>query len=166
MTRRINELKKLWNYPDLIVIDGWKWQLSSVLKIIEKSLLIPSPGEENTLDANKIQIVSLAKQEEELFLPGISKSIVLSKDSPQLRLVQSIRDEAHRFAITFNRDARSANMKKNILESLPWIWPVTRKKIIRNFWSVGWLKAMSRSDIESKLWLKVTQILDDHWLLM
>jgi len=67
----------------------------------------------------ELQIVSLAKQEEELFLPGISKSIVLSKDSPQLRLVQSIRDEAHRFAITFNRDARSANMKKNILESLP-----------------------------------------------
>jgi len=175
--RRLLEMIKLWNIPDLIIIDGGKWQLGSVVRIQNefidnleqkyKSLEIKELSFEASEKAiRELQIVSLAKQEEELFLPGISKSIVLSKDSPQLRLVQSIRDEAHRFAITFNRDARSANMKKNILESLPWIWPVTRKKIIRNFWSVGWLKAMSRSDIESKLWLKVTQILDDHWLLM
>jgi excinuclease ABC subunit C len=83
--------------------------------------LIPSSGEENTLDANKIQIVSLAKQEEELFLPGESTSILLKKDSQELRLIQALRDEAHRFAISFNRDSRSSAQKKNILESLPGI---------------------------------------------
>jgi excinuclease ABC subunit C len=65
------------------------------------------------------QIVSLAKREEELFLPGQTESILLKKDTPELRLVQKIRDEAHRFAITFNRDSRSTAMKKNVLESIP-----------------------------------------------
>ena len=67
----------------------------------------------------KLQIVSLAKREEELFLPGNSQSIILEKDSAELRLIQALRDEAHRFAISFNRDSRSKSIKKNFLEAIP-----------------------------------------------
>jgi excinuclease ABC subunit C len=67
----------------------------------------------------RLQIVSIAKREEELFKPYAKESILLSKDSQELRMTQKIRDEAHRFAITFNRDKRIKAMKKNILEELP-----------------------------------------------
>jgi excinuclease ABC subunit C len=70
---------------------------------------------------SKLQFVSIAKREEELFLPGEKISILLEKDSEELRLVQKIRDEAHRFAITFNRDSRIKSSKKNMLEDLPGI---------------------------------------------
>ena len=85
--------------PDLIIIDGGKGQLSSVIKIMEEFNL-------------KLNIVSLAKREEEIFLPHKSKPVILDKNSPELHLFQRIRDEAHRFAITFHRELRSKNMTK------------------------------------------------------
>jgi len=97
--RRLKEIEKLKNTPDLIIIDGWKGQLSSVVEIIQEHNI-------------ELQVVWIAKKEEELFLPWESTPIVLSKDSNELRLVQKIRDEAHRFAITFNRDSRIKSMKK------------------------------------------------------
>ncbi|NCO31976.1 excinuclease ABC subunit C, partial [bacterium] len=78
--------------------------------------------DETLLLIEKLQIVSIAKREEELFIINSSKEfekILLDKESNELKLVQKIRDEAHRFAITFNRDSRIKAMKKNILESLP-----------------------------------------------
>lgn len=68
-----------------------------------------------------LQLVSLAKKEEELFLPHAKESILIDKESTILRMIQKIRDEAHRFAITFNRDSRIKASKKNILEELPGI---------------------------------------------
>ncbi len=82
------------------------------MKIIESSD-IPEESKK------RLQLVSLAKRDEELFLPGQSEPIILPKDSQELRLFQALRDEAHRFAISFNRDSRSTSQKKNILESLP-----------------------------------------------
>lgn len=102
-------------------------------------------------DLQHLQLVSLAKREEELFLPGVSESILLERDSNELRLVQAIRDEAHRFAISFNRDSRSKNQKTNILESLPGIGPKNRKKILTLYGSVKELKNISYSDAESQL---------------
>jgi excinuclease ABC subunit C len=66
-----------------------------------------------------LQLVSLAKKEEELFLPHTSESIMISKESTILRMIQKIRDEAHRFAITFNRDSRIKASKRSILEEIP-----------------------------------------------
>ena len=66
-----------------------------------------------------LQIVSIAKKEEELFLPNRKNPIILSKDSEELKLIQKIRDEAHRFAITFNREKRLKSGTKNLLESIP-----------------------------------------------
>ena len=81
------------SFPDLIVIDGGKGQLSAACAELEK------------LEVN-IPIISLAKQEEEVFLPKRRSSVILEKDSLGLQLLQRIRDEAHRFAIAFNRSKR------------------------------------------------------------
>ena len=102
LTRRLTRLgTKNWEKPDLIIIDGGKGQLSSVMRIVEE------------LGIKDIDFVSLAKREEEVFLPHKSKSILLPRDSNALYLIQRIRDEAHRFAITFHRDLRSKAMKKD-----------------------------------------------------
>jgi excinuclease ABC subunit C len=95
----------------------------------------------NNSDIEKYpQMVSIAKREEELFLPGESESIILDKESNELRLLQALRDEAHRFAISFNRDSRSKAVKQNILEAIPGIGPKTRKKILTLYGSVAGLK--------------------------
>ena len=99
LTRRLSRLgEKKWEKPDLIIIDGGKGQLSSVMQIIKE------------MNIEGIDIVSLAKRQEEVFLPNQSKSVLLPRNSEALFLIQRIRDEAHRFAITFHRNLRSKNM--------------------------------------------------------
>ena len=98
LTRRLSRLgEKGWDKPDLIIIDGGKGQLSSVMQIVEE------------MDITGIDFVSLAKRQEEVFLPHCSKSILLPRESSALFLIQRIRDEAHRFAITYHRNLRSKN---------------------------------------------------------
>lgn len=98
LTRRLSRLgEKGWNKPDLIIIDGGKGQLSSVMQIVEE------------MGITGIDFVSLAKRQEEVFLPHCSKSILLPRESSALFLIQRIRDEAHRFAITYHRNLRSKN---------------------------------------------------------
>jgi excinuclease ABC, C subunit len=104
LTRRLSHLgEEKWAKPDLIIIDGGKGQLSSVMQIIED------------LGVTGIDVVSLAKKHEEVFLPKQSKPVILPRNSSALFLFQRIRDEAHRFAITYHRKLRSKKMieKKN-----------------------------------------------------
>lgn len=102
LMRRISHLgEKKWEKPDLMIIDGGKGQLSSVMEIIEG------------LGVKDIDVVSLAKRNEEVFLPHQSEPVILPRDSGALFLFQRIRDEAHRFAITFHRDLRSKALKKS-----------------------------------------------------
>jgi len=102
LSRRFKRLgEEGWEKPDLIIIDGGKGQLSSVMQIV---------GE---LGITGIDIVSLAKREEEVFLPNQSKSILIPRGSSALFLIQRVRDEAHRFAITYHRDLRSKALKNN-----------------------------------------------------
>ncbi len=152
MTRRIKEIEKIWNTPDLIIIDWWKWQLSSVVEIINEFKI-------------DLQVVWIAKKEEELFLPWNSKPILLKKDSLELRLIQKIRDEAHRFAITFNRDKRIKAMKKNILEELPWFWPKARKKILNKYWSLEKIKDINKTELKELLNKTQIETLENHWLI-
>jgi len=153
-TRRIKELKNTEDYPDLIIIDWWKWQLSSVYKQFKEAWL-----------ESKVQLVSLAKKEEELFLPLTNESILLDRESSELRLIQSIRDEAHRFAITFNREKRIKEHKKNILESLPWFGPITRKKILNKYKSIDNLKNINLDELSNMLNKNQIIILQDHWII-
>ena len=103
LTRRLSRLDdKSWEKPDLIIIDGGKGQLSSVMQIV------------SDMGINNIDFVSLAKRQEEVFLPNQSKSILLPRESSALYLIQRIRDEAHRFAITYHRKLRSKSaLNKN-----------------------------------------------------
>ena len=101
LTRRLSHIgDKGWEKPDLIIIDGGKGQLSSVMEIVKE------------LGVTGIDFVSLAKRQEEVFLPGQSDSIMLPRESGALFLIQRIRDEAHRFAITYHRKLRSKNSIK------------------------------------------------------
>ncbi|MCD5375273.1 excinuclease ABC subunit UvrC, partial [Candidatus Gracilibacteria bacterium] len=154
MLRRIAELKKIGNYPDLIVIDGGKGQLGAVMKILESSDIDVYP-----------QVVSIAKREEELFLPGQSESILLDKESNELRMIQALRDEAHRFAISFNRDSRAKAQKQNLLESIPGIGPKTRKKILSLYGSVAGIKEVSKKELIEALGITVTENLENHGLM-
>ncbi len=178
--RRLKELVKLKNTPDLIVIDGWKWQLSAVMQVIEEYSNSLTESERHATEW--LQIVGIAKREEELFVPAnrlagdipqsLEKTsseafyrVLLDRDSDELRLIQSLRDEAHRFAITFNRDKRNTSMKKNLLQSIPGIGPITRKKILKTYGSIEWLKWQSQETLEKTLGKKITEILDDHGLI-
>jgi excinuclease ABC subunit C len=171
MKRRVAEIKKLNTLPDLIIIDGWKWQLWSVVKIVQEE--INNINTENITEEDKIylenlqnlQLVWIAKREEELFLPWESEPIVLSHDSLELRLVQKIRDEAHRFAITFNRDKRIKEVRKNILESLPGFWPVTRKKILNKYWNIENIKSVKIEELKNILNKNQIQTLEDHGII-
>jgi excinuclease ABC subunit C len=91
------------------------------MKIIEKHALLYTHLSEEWKLINELQVCSLAKQEEELFLPNDSTPIMLDRNSEELRLIQKIRDEAHRFAITFNKEKRLKAQTKNILDSIPGI---------------------------------------------
>ena len=111
--------------PDLIIMDGGKGQLGRAVEVLEKFNLL-----------GKVHVVGLAKREEELFLPGISESILLDRHSQGLYLVQRIRDEAHRFAITAHRNRRTKAGLASTLEKIPGIGPVKRKALLKKFGSV------------------------------
>ena len=101
LTRRLSHLgEKNWDKPDLIIIDGGKGQLSSVMQIVEEMGIVG------------IDFVSLAKRQEEVFLPHQSKSVLLPRESGALYLIQRVRDEAHRFAITYHRTLRGKSALK------------------------------------------------------
>lgn len=140
LERRMNELKKddysFSNMPDLIVIDGGKGQLSSACDILYKE------GYNNDL-------ISLAKRMEEVFVPYQTNSIMLKRGSYSLRLLQLARDEAHRFAITFNRQLRSKGMYKGGLEAIDGVGPATRRALLAQFRTIDKIKSATIEELEN-----------------
>jgi excinuclease ABC subunit C len=125
--RRLEEGKPL---PDLIVIDGGRGQLSAA-----QQSLAGIPG------ADVLPIVSLAKKDEEVFIPGRLEPLRLPRRSPALRLLQQARDEAHRFAVTFNRARRTARTVTSRLLELPGIGPKRRRALLSTFGSLEGVRA-------------------------
>ena len=121
--------------PDLIVIDGGKGQLSSALEVLDKHNY---PND----------LISLAKREEEVFKPNRSIPYILEKGSYSLRILQLARDEAHRFAITFNRSLRGKGMFKGGLEIIDGVGPATRKALLREFRTIDSIKNASLEELE------------------
>lgn len=121
--------------PDLLLIDGGKGQLSAVVEVIRE------------MDMIGIPVAGLAKENEWLYLPGNSEPIVLPPNSPGLHLVMRIRDEAHRFAITYHRNRRDKAMTKSALDSLAGVGPVRRKRLLTVFGSVNAIKRASIDEI-------------------
>lgn len=119
--RRIRDEKPL---PDLIVIDGGKGQLSAAHAALAEVGITDRP------------LISLAKREEEIFIWGREEALKLSRRSPALRLLQQARDEAHRFAVTYNRKRRSMRTVTSELLKVPGIGPVKRRQLLQEFGSV------------------------------
>ena len=117
--------EKFLPFPDLIIIDGGKGQLSSAIRALEEKGL-----------AGKISIVSLAKKEELIFLPGSPEPVVLDRRGAGLHLVQRIRDEAHRFAITFHRSLRTKRNLESVLDDIEGIGEKRKKLLLKKFGSV------------------------------
>ncbi len=136
--------------PDLIIIDGGKGQLSSVIRALKAEL---KAGTKATLPI----IVSLAKREEEIFFPGKKEPLMLEKDSPALFLVQRIRDEAHRFAISHHRGLRSKKMVRSRLDTIPGIGPKNKKKLLTTFGSVQGIREASLTELVACVGPKVAE---------
>jgi excinuclease ABC subunit C len=118
--------------PDLLIVDGGKGQLSRAIEVLQKFELF-----------EKVPVVGLAKQEEEIFFPNKPDSLLLPRHSQGLYLVQRIRDEAHRFAITGHRARRTKQGMASALDSLPGIGPVKRKALLKYFGSVDKIREAS-----------------------
>jgi excinuclease ABC subunit C len=123
--------------PALIVIDGGKGQLSSGLKEL---------GPFRDLG---VTVVSLAKRIEEIFLPGQSRPLLLGRDTPELQLLQRVRDEAHRFAIEFHRGRRDRAMTRSILDDLPGVGPARKRAILQHFGSPERFLRAGREELEA-----------------
>ena len=124
--------------PDVLIVDGGKGQLSRAVQVLEKYDLV-----------GKLVVVGLAKQEEELFFPGRSRALILPKHSQGLYLIQRIRDEAHRFAITAHRKKRTRLGMASALDSIPGIGPARRKALLKQFGSVDMIKAASPEELSN-----------------
>ena len=138
ITRRLEKLDSddisFSSRPDLIVIDGGKGQINTCRDIIK------------SYDKN-IDVVSLAKKQEEIFVEDCPVSIKLSKDSDELKLFQKLRDEAHRFAITFHRSLRKKKQIESVLDDIDGLGKVKKEALIERFKSVRKLKKASAEDL-------------------
>ena len=121
--------------PDLIVIDGGKGQLSSVKEILD--------GYENL----KIDLISLAKKEEEIFTVNSPDPVVLPRREFVLKMLQRIRDEAHRFAITYHKATHQKTNLKSVFEDIDGIGEKKRKALLKEFGSIENIKRASEEDL-------------------
>ncbi len=122
--------------PDLIIVDGGKGQLGRAVKVLDKYGLL-----------ERVKVVGLAKQQEELFLPHRTESILLPRHSQGFYLLQRIRDEAHRFAITAHRKMRTKQGLASRLELIPGIGPVKRKRLLQRFGDLETIRNASVEDL-------------------
>jgi excinuclease ABC subunit C len=127
--RRLERLKRgdeaFLPAPDLILLDGGKGQLSAVAPVFQEFRV----GE----DLPDIPLRSLAKRDEEIFEPGRPEPVILERNSPELHLLQRVRDEAHRFANTYHRTVRTKAMTASVLDELPGVGPTRKKRILDHF---------------------------------
>jgi len=115
--------ERSWAMPDLVIIDGGKGQVAAAKEVLDE------------LGLHDVPLAGLAKEREELFLPGATKPIVLPPTSGGLYMVQRLRDEAHRFAITYHRDLRSKRQTRSAFDELPGVGPKRRRALLRVFGS-------------------------------
>jgi excinuclease ABC subunit C len=147
-TRVLQANKKL---PDLIMIDGGKGQLSSALRVLKK------------LELNSLPVIGLAKQLEEVFIPNRKDSILIPRTSSSLRLLQQIRNEAHRFAVTFHRKKRDERTLQTELLGIKGIGKITAQKLLINFGSTENLKKASKEKISKVTGNKLADIIIGHF---
>lgn len=123
--------------PDLVIVDGGKGQLSNAQEELE------------SLGFADQSIISLAKRLEEVFVPGLSDPITIPKSSPALNLLKRIRDEAHRFAITYNRKVRTQRTIKSALDDIPGVGPAKRQLLLTEFGSVERIRKLTVEELSA-----------------
>ncbi len=144
-TRMLSEAPD--DLPQLIVVDGGKGQLSAAVEALDEIGL-----------RGTIAVVGIAKRLEEIYFPGDSYPLYISKTSESLRVVQHLRDEAHRFGITFHRDLRSKSQIKSELDSIKGIGPRTASTLLRHFKSVKRIREASLQEVASIVGMSKAQI--------
>ena len=122
--------------PNLVVIDGGKGQLSAALAAMQE------------LELPRVAVISLAKRIEEVFVPGRSDPILLPRESPALQLLQRIRDEAHRFAITFHRQRRDVAARASMFDQLEGVGPARRRALLQHFGSAERVVEATQEELE------------------
>ena len=128
------QLQRVGNpdWPDLIMIDGGKGQLSSVVSVLQEMNLLED-----------LRVVSLAKQREEIFLPGESLPLATDAEQPGVQLLRRLRDEAHRFAVSFHRQQRSDKLKRSRLDEIPGLGFHRQKQLLAHFRSIDYIRSAS-----------------------
>lgn len=136
--------KKFSKLPDLMLIDGGKGQLNAV----ETALQAFSDAKMDIVPT-QIPLIALAKRIEEIFVPGNPEPIVLREDNPTLHLIQRLRDEAHRFAITYHRKLRHKALSESVLDEIPNIGPKRKQSLLQQFGSVDAIRKASLDELLS-----------------
>jgi excinuclease ABC subunit C len=124
--------EKAEDFPDLVMIDGGKGQLSSVVTVLQEMELL-----------QEVKVVSLAKQREEIFLPGESLPLTTDSEQPGVQLLRRLRDEAHRFAISFHRQKRLNKSRRSRLDEIPGLGFHRQKLLLAHFHSVDYIREAS-----------------------
>ena len=128
--------------PQLLLVDGGKGQLSATVAVLKDLNLF-----------GRIPVASLAKRNEEIFLPGKSEPVILPRNSESLYLLQRIRDESHRFAITYHRQLRKKDMKDSVLDGVSGLGPSRRARLIKEFGSINKIRQATLEDLLKLTWL-------------
>ncbi len=135
--RTLSGDKKFAELPDLLIVDGGRGQLNVALNVLDEYGL------------SYINAIGLAEKNEEIILPGSSESVILSRSSPALQLVQRIRDEAHRFAITYHRNLRAKNSLYSVLDNIPGIGDKRKRTLYENFLTVAAIRDASIDELKA-----------------
>ena len=128
--------------PNLIVVDGGKGQLGVAERVVAALGL-----------EGEIELASLAKQFEEVYRPGSSEPVRLRRGSDALYLLQRVRDEAHRFAITFHRERRGKRMTRSVLDGIPGLGPARKARLVKELGGVNAVRAASLEELLARSWL-------------
>ena len=152
ITRRYSRLlKENLPFPDLIIIDGGKGQLSSAVEIL------------NELNIKNQDIISLAKRIEEVFIPYQSQSIIFPSNSQALFFFQRIRDEAHRFAITFHRQQREKSALHSKLDDIKGLYQKNKKLLIEKYASINKISKLTKEELMLLMTKKQAKIVFDYF---
>src|SRR5262249_41706054 len=127
--------------PNLLLIDGGKGQLNVAVRVLEE------------LGLEDICVASLAKRFEEVYLPNRSDPLRIPRDSEALYLLQQVRDEAHRFAITYHRQLRGKKMTTSVLDGVPGLGPTRKARLLKEFGSVKKLRELDEEALVALTWL-------------
>ncbi|NET51074.1 MAG: excinuclease ABC subunit UvrC [Merismopedia sp. SIO2A8] len=131
-----NSVQQDADFPDLVMIDGGKGQLSAVVEVLKEMNLLED-----------VKVVSLAKQREEIFLPGESSPLATDAEQPGVQLLRRLRDEAHRFAVSFHRKKRSDRMRRSRLDDIPGLGHARKKELLAHFRSIDYIREASAGQI-------------------